>query len=337
MKTGLTLGKYAPLHAGHQLVIETAMAEMDAVNVVIYDAPDTTEIPLELRARWLRTLYPSVQVIEAWGGPSEVGYTSEIMQAHERYLIEDLAVSGITHFYSSEPYGEHMSRALGAIDRRVDDMRIQVPVAARDVRRDPYAYRHLMPTLVYRDLVINVVFVGAPCTGKSTLARRLAQLHETRWMPEYGREYWEEHEMKRRLTPAQLVELAESHLEREDKLLDESNRYLFTDTNAVTTATFARYYHGAVDACLASIVRRAAPRYDLTFLCDVDIPYDDTWDRSGDVSRVVFQRQVIGDLSGQNIPFITLHGPLEARVEQVNGVLRRYRKYMNPFELFSNH
>jgi hypothetical protein len=29
LKRGLTLGKYAPLHRGHQLVIETALAEMD--------------------------------------------------------------------------------------------------------------------------------------------------------------------------------------------------------------------------------------------------------------------------------------------------------------------
>ncbi len=38
-RVGLTLGKYAPLHQGHQMVIETALAEMDHVIVVIYDCP----------------------------------------------------------------------------------------------------------------------------------------------------------------------------------------------------------------------------------------------------------------------------------------------------------
>ena len=28
-KVGLTLGKFAPMHQGHQYVIETALAEMD--------------------------------------------------------------------------------------------------------------------------------------------------------------------------------------------------------------------------------------------------------------------------------------------------------------------
>jgi len=36
-KCGLTLGKFAPLHQGHQYVIETALTEMDEVVLIIYD------------------------------------------------------------------------------------------------------------------------------------------------------------------------------------------------------------------------------------------------------------------------------------------------------------
>lgn len=59
MTTGLTLGKFAPLHPGHQLVIGTALAEMDHVIVVIYQATAVTSIPLHVRAGWIRELYPS--------------------------------------------------------------------------------------------------------------------------------------------------------------------------------------------------------------------------------------------------------------------------------------
>ncbi len=45
-RVGLTLGKYAPLHQGHQLVIETALAEMDRLIVIIYDCPEITPIAL---------------------------------------------------------------------------------------------------------------------------------------------------------------------------------------------------------------------------------------------------------------------------------------------------
>jgi NadR type nicotinamide-nucleotide adenylyltransferase len=181
------------------------------------------------------------------------------MRAHERYVIQTLGIRGITHFCSSEPYGEHMSLALGAVDRRVDEARRSVPVSARDIRRDPFAHREFLDPLVYRDLIINVAALGAPSTGKTTLAARLAELHHTEWMPEYGREYRERHQMGRRLTPGQLVEIAERHLEREDEALTRANRYLFTDTNAITTATFARSYHGSVPTRLDELARSAPP------------------------------------------------------------------------------
>jgi NadR type nicotinamide-nucleotide adenylyltransferase len=329
MKRGLMLGKYAPLHRGHQYVIETGLAEMDEMAVIIYDAPETTLIPLAVRAGWIRALYPTVRVIEAWDGPTVVGYTPEIMQAHERYVIDTLGVSGITHFYSSEPYGAHMSAALGAVDRRVDAARQRVPISASAVRRDAFGHRDYVPPLVYRDLITNVVFLGAPSTGKTTLARRLAEEFNTLWMPEYGREYWEQHQLNRRLTPEQLVDIAEGHLAREEALLARANRYLFTDTNAMTTLTFARYYHGQARPRLVELAQQAIMRYDLVFVCDTDIPYDDTWDRSGAVNRATFQRQVIDDLHTRKTPFVRVRGVLEKRVEQVRRVLSCFDKYMN--------
>ena len=70
MKTGLVLGKFAPLHKGHQLLIETALEENDHVIVLIYHAPDATSVPLPVRSQWIRDLYPTVQLIEAWDGPA---------------------------------------------------------------------------------------------------------------------------------------------------------------------------------------------------------------------------------------------------------------------------
>lgn len=330
---GLTLGKYAPLHRGHQMLIETALAEMDEVVVIVYDSPDTTDIPLRVRADWIRRLYPTVEVIEAWDGPAVVGYTPEIMRAHEEYVLRVLDVGRVTHFYSSEPYGDHMSRALGAVDRRVDEARARVPVSGTEVRADPFLHREFIDPLVYRDLVTSVVLLGAPSTGKSTLAERLAAEFGTQWMPEYGREYWEAHQVERRLTPAQLVEIAEEHLRREDALLGDANRYLFVDTNAMTTATFARYYHGNVPARLQEMADACATRYDLTLVCDCDIPYEDTWDRSGEVNRAAFQRQVIDDLRRSKAPFLTLRGDLDRRVETVKGYLAKHRKFMNILDL----
>ncbi len=155
IKRGLTLGKYAPFHKGHQLVIDTALAEMDELIVIIYDSPEVTPIPLKTRAAWIKTIYPAVQLVEAWGGPSEVGYSAEIKQAHEDYIIHELGISDITHFYSSEPYGEHMSVALGAIDRRVDPGRVQVPISGTALRQNPTLWKTFVHPLVFNDLLAH--------------------------------------------------------------------------------------------------------------------------------------------------------------------------------------
>jgi HTH-type transcriptional repressor of NAD biosynthesis genes len=72
-----------------------------------------------------------------------------------------------------------------------------------------------------------------------------------------------------------------------------------------------------------------AKRYDLFFLCDDDIPYDDTWDRSGDQKRHVFQKQIIADLKERRIPYIVLRGSLTERMATVDRVLAEFRKYRN--------
>ena len=329
LKRGLTLGKFAPLHRGHQLLIETALAEMDEVVVIIYDCPETTAVPLSVRANWIRKLYPRVQVVEAWDGPAEVGDTPRIKRGHEDYVLQRLKLRGVTHFYSSEFYGEHMSLALGAVNRLVDCARERMPVSGTQVRQDPFAFRQYLDPLVYRDLIVNAVFLGAPSSGKTTIASRLAEKYGTNWMPEYGREYWERHQLNRRLTVEQLALIAEGHLEREEAMLAQSNRFLFTDTNAITTYTFSLHYHGAAAARLAQLADEAASRYDLVFVCETDIPYDATWDRSGDADRLVMQKRTVGELVRRKIPFFPLRGDLERRVRRAEKILGHYRKYEN--------
>ena len=329
-KTGLTLGKFAPLHRGHQLVIETALAEMDELVVLVYDT-SVTSVPLSVRAGWIRRLYPSARVIECWDGPEDVGDDPGIMRKQEEYILSILDGLRITHFYSSEFYGEHVARALGAADRRVDAARNAVPVSGTAVRRDPYAHRRFVSDAVYADLITRVVFVGAMGTGKTTIAEALAGRFATTWAKEYGREYWETHQVDRRFGLDGFDAIALEHIRREDAAALEANRYLFVDTNAITTYMFALDYHGRAPERLTRIAMENGSRYDLFFLCGDDIPYDDTWDRSGDQKRHVFQKQIVADLDCRRIPYIVLRGPLAERMAKVEAVLAGFEKYANYF------
>lgn len=174
MTTGLTLGKFAPLHAGHQHVIETARREMDRVILLVYDAPSVTRIPLSVRATWVREIYPDVEVIEARGAREDSGYTRVIMDAHERFLGSILGGRRIDAFYSSEPYGEHVSRFLGCVNRQVDGSRVANAVSGSAIRADLRPHLDSLHSIVRADVIPRIVLLGGPSTGKSTAAEALA-------------------------------------------------------------------------------------------------------------------------------------------------------------------
>ncbi len=329
-KVGLTLGKYAPFHKGHEYVIQTMLAEMDEAIVIIYDSP-MTPVPLHIRAGWIRRLFPDVTVLEAWDGSD--GYSSErwfeIIQ--EEYVLGLLGGKKIHAFYSSESYGAHMAKALGAQDRRVDEARHTVPVSATQIREHPFACRQYISDPVYRDLIIKPVFLGAMSTGKSTITEALAERYHTTFVGEYGRYYWTKHQVNRRISLEAFDEIAVGHIACEEEAFLRADRYCFVDTNAITTYMFALDYHGRAPELLTRLAQENVSRYDLFFLCEDDMPYDDTWDRSGDQKRKVFHKQIIADLRARRVPYIPLRGTLETRMARVDEVLRDYIPYSNYF------
>ena len=104
-KVGFTIGKFAPLHKGHQLLIETALKEMDKFIVVIYET-NLIDIELEKRAGWIKSLYPNVEIRYAINPPSKYGLDEESVNIQMEYLSKIISDINPTHFYSSEEYGK---------------------------------------------------------------------------------------------------------------------------------------------------------------------------------------------------------------------------------------
>lgn len=90
---------------------------------------------------------------------------------------------------------------------------------------------------------------------------------------------------------------------------------------------FSMYYHGYALPELADFARSAERRYHLVFLCDTDIPYEDTWDRSGEVNRRGFQVEIRENLERRGIRFKALRGRLDERVEAVEAELRTFNRF----------
>lgn len=152
-KIGFTIGKYAPLHKGHQLVIETALNEMDEVYCVIYDT-DVININLEKRANWVKKLYPNVNIIYAYNSPSKYGLDDDSVKIQMEYLSNLIKEIPVTHFYSSELYGQKVADYLNIENRIVDIERKQIPINAKQIRENLNNNKDYLENFIYKEIEI---------------------------------------------------------------------------------------------------------------------------------------------------------------------------------------
>lgn len=150
-KVGFTIGKFAPLHKGHQYLIETALKEMDEVYVVVYET-DLIDVPVEQRASWIKKIYPNVNVIIAKNPPKQYGMDEESIRIQTGYLKQVLGDIHGTHFFSSEKYGKYVARDFNVENRVVDYKRELIPISATNVRADVDRYSGFVSKIVYEDL-----------------------------------------------------------------------------------------------------------------------------------------------------------------------------------------
>ena len=150
-KVGFTIGKFAPLHKGHQYLIETALKEMDEVYVIVYDT-DLIDIPVEKRANWIKQLYPQVHILLAKNPPKKYGMDEESVKIQTSYLKKILGNVKGTHFFSSEEYGKYVARDLCVENRVVDCKRSFVPISATKVRSNVDKYSEYVDKIVYNDI-----------------------------------------------------------------------------------------------------------------------------------------------------------------------------------------
>ena len=151
---GFTIGKFAPLHKGHQLVLETALKEMDEVYCVIYDT-DIIDIDVKQRAEWIKKLYPKVHILYAYDSPKQYGLDEKSVNIQMKYLSNLIKEIPVKHFYSSEPYGEKVADYLKIKNRTVDLEKKSIPVNATIIRDNYEDNKNYLENLVYLTLKNN--------------------------------------------------------------------------------------------------------------------------------------------------------------------------------------
>lgn len=114
--------------------------------------------------------------------------------------------------------------------------------------------------------VARLCLTGPECTGKSTLAARLAREFGTVWVPEYAREYAETHGngLTAALTANDVEPIARGQL----ALIDRAPARAILDTDLISTVVYARHYYGSCPQWIETEALRR--RADLYLLLDTD-------------------------------------------------------------------
>ena len=147
MNIGFTIGKFAPLHKGHEELIKKGIAENVEFYILINDT-NVTNIPLETRAKWLKELFPKAHIILGKNPPKQYGMDEKSIKIQTDYLKDVFKDIPVTRFYSSEEYGKYVARDLGVEDRRVTK---QIPISATIIRNDVETNKNYLENRIYKE------------------------------------------------------------------------------------------------------------------------------------------------------------------------------------------
>ena len=170
----------------------------------------------------------------------------------------------------------------------------------------------------------KIAIIGPESTGKSTLCQQLAEHYHTLWCPEFAREYLLDHGMD--YTYEDLLTIAKGQVALEEKFIQLAigNRQLamgdvyplFIDTEMYVMKVWCEFVFGK---CHQYVLDEIAERkYDLYFLCNVDLPWtQDALREYPDIETRQKLYQIYKDIMAkQTVPWVEIGGDSNTRLER---------------------
>lgn len=170
------------------------------------------------------------------------------------------------------------------------------------------------------EAVRRIALLGGESSGKTTLARALAETLATTWVPEYGRQRWEE--LRITLSVDELVAVARRQIALEEAALAQASHWLVCDTTPLTTLQYCLHDHHQAPAELQALARRP---YALSVVCQPDFDFVQDGCRRDDGFRRQQHAWTLERLARQGVEPLIVGGALPDRVAQVKQALAHWR------------
>ncbi len=329
--TGLVVGKFCPLHAGHELVIREALARCENVIILSYTSKDFPGCEPERRREWLTKTFPTAKVVvlDRLYCPEDDLPADMHRLFCANYLLNTMQTT-VQAVFTSEDYGVGFANYLSAFFSKelktvvtvdhvmVDEHRLTYPISGSILRGEYEKYgipdRMFLSHFVLKDFIRRVAFLGGESSGKTTLARELANKTKDEWVPEYGRILYDLR--KQNLVYEDMEHIGNTQIANEGS--HSWGDYLYCDTTPLTTMFYSLQMFGRVSPKLRIMAER---EYHKIYICDPSIEFEQDGTRRDDTFRIIGHRWYVDYLTANEIPFTIVSGTVEERVDFVLGDL----------------
>lgn len=321
-KVGMYGGAFNPLHLGHLECIIKAAGLCEELYIVISYRENDTDVPLKVKIRWIYQLTKHIGNVHVIPLPDKLtnkeDYVEELWTEDCRKVKESIG-KPIDVVFCGGDYDENSfwNKCYEESDFVVFPRN---EYNSTDIRKDIYGHWDWMPQVVRTYYTKKVLLIGGESSGKSTLTVNLANYFNTVYLEEVGKDLSELSGTDVYMLSEDFTRILLEHKAKEMRLIDQSNKVFFEDTDCLITRFFMDFLEDEnieknerLAEAIASI-----NSYDLILYLEPDVE----WVQDGDRSEVIAaDRKKYSDMikalyTKYGFNYVTISGDYNSRFDQ---------------------
>lgn len=329
-KVGFYGGKFLPFpHLGHVYAMTKASTMVDELHVIVShdteyekqlcEGSKVEHVNYTMRLRWWTQLtknLPHVHVHEVY--EEQTGNFSDWEKGRDG-IVKTIGKPIDVVFSSEHSYTSVFEKLYpNAKHVVIDSDRTSYNISGTKIREEGVIKQwDMIPKLIQPHFAKKVVVVGTESCGKSTMVKNLATLFNTSYVEEFGRTFYERLGGCDGITILEdYPEIAFEHKYHEKIQLQNANKLLFIDTEAIVTQYFSIAYLNQRQPALDEIIK--LQEYDLWLFLEPDVEWVDDGTRSfGEQEVRENNNKLLKKLLAENgIDYKIISGNYQERLEK---------------------